>query len=124
MFIALYFFIMNVVLPQIGGYFQAILEPIMVIVITFAGIVMLFGAVGMKISSNSGSTVVSGAFRAIGYIGTNLIRLIGRIIRYILTLIPRVFNGCKKTFNQAGLNDLLCNVFSVIITIVFIAIII
>lgn len=59
MLIALYFFIVNVVLPQIGAYAQALLEPVMVIVITLAGIVMLFGAVGMKISNNLGSTVVA-----------------------------------------------------------------
>ena len=66
MLIALCFFIVNVLLPQIAAYAQAFVELIMVIVITMAGIVMLFGAVGMKISNNLGSTVVSGIFQAIG----------------------------------------------------------
>lgn len=62
MLIALYFFIVNVILLQIGAYAQALLEPVMIIVIILAGIVMLFGAVGMKISNNLGSTVVFSVF--------------------------------------------------------------
>ena len=62
MLIALYFFIVNVILLQIGAYTQALLEPVMIIVIILAGIVMIFGAVGMKISNNLGSTVVFSVF--------------------------------------------------------------
>ena len=124
MLIALYLFIVNVALPQIGAYAQALLEPVMVIVITLAGIVMLFGAVGMKISNNLGSTVVSGIFRAIGYVCRTIIRAIGWIIRNIFRMIPRVFNGSRRTFNQLGMNALVSNLLSIIVTVVFLAIVI
>lgn len=124
MLIALYLFIVNVALPQIGAYAQALLEPVMVIVITLAGIVMLFGAVGLKISNNLGSTVVSGIFRAIGYVCRTIIRAIGWIIRNIFRMIHRVFNGSRRTFNQLGMNALVSNLLSIIVTVVFLAIII
>lgn len=124
MLIALYFFLINVAMPQIGAYAQALLEPIMVLVITLAGIVMLFGAVGMKISNNLGSTVVGGIFRGIGYLCRTLLQAIGWIIRNTFRMIPRVFNGSRRTFNQIGLNAVISNIFAVVVVIAFLAIII
>lgn len=124
MLIALYLFIMNVDWLQIGAYAQALLEPIMVIVITLAGIVMLFGAVGMKISNNLGSTVVDGIFRAIGYICRTIITAIGWIIRNTFRMIPRVFNGSRRTFNQIGINALVSNILALVVVVIVLAIII
>lgn len=124
MLIALYFFLLHVAMPQIGAYAQALLEPIMVIVITLAGIVMLFGAVGMKISNNLGSTVVGGIFRGIGYLCRILFQAIGWIIRNTFRMMPRVFNESRRAFNQMGLNAVLSNIFAVVVVIAFIAIII
>ena len=103
MLIALYLFIVNVVIPQIGAYAQALLEPVMTIVIILAGIIMLFGVVGMRISNNLGSTMVGGIFRAIGYLCRILIQAIGWIIRNTFRMIPHVFNESKRVFNQIGL---------------------
>lgn len=124
MLIALYMFIVNVVIPQFGAYAQALLQPVMVIVITLAGIVMLFGAVGMKISNNLGSTVVGGIFRAIGYICRTIIRAIGWIVRNIFRMIPRVFNGSRRTFGQMGMNALVSNLLAVVVIVIVLAIII
>lgn len=124
MLIVLYLFIMNVALPQIGAYAQALIEPVMVIVITLAGIVMLFGAVGIKISNNLGSTVVGGIFRAIGYICRTIITAIGWIIRNIFRMIPRVFNGSRRTFNQIGINALVSNLLAIVVVVIVLAIII
>lgn len=124
MLIALYFFLVNVAIPQIGAYAQVLLEPIMVSVITLAGIVMLFGAVGMKISNNLGSTVVSGIFRGIGYLCRTLFQALGWIIRNTFRMIPRVFNGSRITFNQMGLNAVISNILAVVVVIAFVAIII
>ena len=124
MLIALYFFFVNVAVPQISAYAQALLEPIMVIVITLAGIVMLFGAVGMKISNNLGSTVVSGIFRGIGYLCRTLIQAIGWIIRNTFRMMPRVFNGSRRTFKQLGMNAAVSNILAVVVVIVFVAVII
>lgn len=124
MIISLYFFMVNVVFPQIGACAQALFEPIMVIVIILAGIVMLFGAVGMKISNNLGSTIVGGIFRAIGYLGRTLIQAIGWIIRSIFRMIPRMFNGSRRTFQQLGLSAGVSNVLAVVVVGVVVAIII
>lgn len=124
MIIASYFFIVNVVLPQMGAYAQVLIRPIMLILITLAGIVMMFGAVGMRISNNLGSTVVNGIFRAIGYIGTTIIRGIVWIVRSITRAIARVFNGSRRTFVQCGLNQVLSNFLAMLVTLVIVAIII
>lgn len=124
MLIALYFFIVNVAVPQISAYAQSLLEPIMVIVITLAGIVMLFGAVGMKISNNLGSTVVGGIFRGVGYLCRILLQALGWVIRNTFRMMPRVLNGSRRTFNQMGLNAVLSNILAVVVVIVFVAIII
>ena len=124
MLLALYFFIVNVALPQIGAYAQALNQPTMIIIITLAGIVMMFGAVGMKISNNLGSTIVSGIFRGIGYVGRSIVRGIGWIVRSITRAIPRVFNGSRRTFVQWGLNQVLSNLLAIFVTLLVVAIII
>ena len=124
MLIALYFFFVNVAIPQIGVYAQALLEPIMLIVITLAGIVMIFGAVGMKISNNLGATVVGGIFRAIGYLGRSLFQGIGWVIRNTFRMIPSVFTGSRRTFNELGLNAWLSNVLATVVVVGFVAIVI
>ena len=124
MLITVYFFIVNVVIPQIGFYGQTLLEPVMVTVITLAGIVMLFGAVGFRISSNLGSTVVGGIFNAIGYIGSSLIHGIGWIIRSIFNAVPRVFNESRRLFSGYGLEPWISNALAVIVTILFLIIVI
>ena len=124
MLIALYSFIMNVALPQIGAYANALLEPMMAIFITLAGIVMLFGAVGIKISNNLGSTVMNGIFRGIGYLFQTLFKAISWIIRETLRLLPRVFRGSRQAFTQMGLTPLWSNLLAVLSTGVVLAIII
>lgn len=105
MIIALYFFIVNVVIPQLSAYAEAMLEPIMTIVIVAAGIVMLFGAVGMRISANMGSTIVSGIFHAIGFICRTIISAIGWIIRNTFMILPRVFRGSRRLYRNMGASD-------------------
>lgn len=124
MLIALYLFIVNMVIPQIGAYAQALLEPVMTIVIILAGIIMLFGVVGMRISNNLGSTMVGGIFRAIGYLCRILIQAIGWIIRNTFRMIPHVFNESKRAFNQLGMNELLSNILAIVVVVAFLIIII
>ncbi len=124
MLIALYLFIVNVALPQAGVYAQALLEPVMEIVIVLAGIVMLFGAVGITISHNLASTVVGGIFRAIGYIVRTSVRAIGWIVLSIFRMIPRVFIGSRRTFYRLGVNAFVSNLLAVIVLGIVLAIII
>ena len=123
MLIALYLVIKNL-LPALGSNLKALVEPLMLIVITLAGITMLFGAVGMKISNNLGSTIVGGIFRAIGYICQTIIRSIGWIIRSIFRMIPHVFTESRRTFDQLGINGWLSNILAIVFVIIVLAIII
>lgn len=124
MLIVLYLVIVNVVMPQIGAYANALLEPVMMIVICLAGLVMIFGAVGMKISNNLGATVVGTIFKAIGYICRKVIQAIGWIVKNTFKMIPKVFKGSKKVFEQHKLKALTSNVLAVIVVILYLAIII
>lgn len=124
MLIALYYFTMKVALPQIGAYAQELLAPVMTIIITLLGIVLLFGVMGMPISNNLGSTVLGGVFKGCGYIGNLLVRAIGWIIRNIFRMIPRVFTESRRTFRHLGLNTFASNLLAVLTVILVIVIII
>ena len=116
MLIVAFLFFIYFVLPQLGLYAEAAVEPVMTIIIALAGIVMLFGAVGFKISENLGSTVTNGLFRAIGA----LFRALGWIIRFIFRLLPRVFTGSRRMFIRAGLNEIASTILAAIVVAVII----
>lgn len=124
MLIALYFFFINVAIPNVQMYAMALIEPAMVLIITLAGIIMLFGAVGLKISNNLGATVMSGLFKACGYIIRTFIQAIGWIIRNAFHMTPRVYKESQKIYSQMGLNATISNILSLITAFAFIAIII
>ena len=120
MLLTLYYLLVNVAVPQMVAYTQALFEPIMLIVISLAGIVMIFGAVGMKISNNLGSTVVGGIFKGIGYFVRIIFKAIAWIFVNTFKMIPRVFNGTRKSFK----NPVAGTIFAFIAVILFVAIII
>ena len=124
MLILVYLFTVNVALPRLGSIAYGLVQPLMLIVITLAGIVMIFGAVGFKISNNLGSTIVNGIFRAIGYICRVLIQAIGWGLRHFFQLIPRVFTGARRSITQMGFRPWVGNVVGTIITVAFIVIVI
>lgn len=104
MLIALYIVIVNHLIPTGLAYFNFLVDPTMSIVIALAGLVIIFGAVGFRISQNLGSTIVSGIFRAIGYIGTQLFHAIAWIVTRTFTLLPRVYNWTYKSLVDVGAN--------------------
>ena len=124
MLLALFYSITDTLLPQLGAYANALLESMIAIIITLAGIVMIFGAIGIKISNNLGSTIVNGIFHAIGYLFQMIFRAISWIIRETLRLLPRVFKSSRQAFTQMGLAPLLSNLLAVLSTGVVLAIII
>lgn len=124
MLIAMYYFIMNVVIPRIAAYAAALFEPVMIIIIMLAGIVMLLGAVGIRVSNNLGATVTNGIFQAIGYLVRTAVQAIGWIVRNTLRMLPRVYKESRRTFTQMGLNALCSNLLAVFVTVVVLAIII
>lgn len=124
MLIALYLFIVKTAVPQIGAYVHTLTVPFLTIVITLAGIVMLFGAVGMRISQNLGSTVIGGIFNGVGYICRTIIHAIGWVITNFFRIIPRVYNGSNREFTRFGIGPLASNILSFVIVLLVIAIII
>ena len=124
MLIALYHILVSEFLPRMGAYALTLLDLIMPIVIVLAGIVLLFGAVGFKISNNLGSTVTNGIFRAIGYLVRTLVNAIGWIIRAISRFMPRVYRESRRVYSDMGLNSFVSNLLAVITTVLVLAIII
>ena len=124
MMLGIYYFATTQLWPDLQLVGDAIFEPMMLIVITVAGILMTFGSVGMRISHNFGATVLGGIFSAIGYVVRTVISAIGWCLRQFLQAIPRVYTGSRNQFRGMGLNVALSNVLASIITLLFIVVII
>lgn len=124
MLIALYFFIVNVVVLRIGVILKELGEPIMICVIMLVGIILMFGAVGLPISHNLGATITTRIFKSIGFIVKKLFNAIIWIIQSIPKLLSKVFKTSKQSFISMGLKVWICNLISTIITILTLAIII
>ena len=124
MIIAMYLFVTNTFIPQLGAHANAMIQPVMTIVIMLAGIVMLFGAVGFRISNTLGSTIIGGIFRAVGFIFQTIIRSIGWILRHAFGLVPQIYAGSRRTFTQIGMAPLLANILSAVLSLLVFAIII
>lgn len=118
MLIALYFlFTMVRELPvTVLAWLQVILIVLMPIVVTLAGIMLICSAAGVRISQNMGSTILKGIFNAIGYVGKTIVNAIGWLIRQILNIIPKIFKGSRKTFEQMGVNKGISTLLAVLIT--------
>ena len=117
-------FITIMAIPTIAVYANALFEPTLTIVVMLAGLIMLFGAVGIRISNNLGTTVVNGIFRAIGFVIVGIFRALGWIIRQIAALMPRVFRGTNNALRNVGLNPVASGVCSFFVTCFVIALII
>ena len=109
-----------VVLPFIGAMFSGVLDEVMGIAITIFGIVLIFGAVGVRISANLGSTIVNGVFRGVGMVATGLGRAIYRIAR----TIPRVYTYTRHQTTLMGMSPLGGNLISMGVMALYILILI
>lgn len=97
-------------LPRLGEMAWAMLTPIMVIVITLAGITMLFGAVGMKISTNLGSTIVSAIFGAVAFIGISFVKFLSWLVQRLTTVAVVTFEKSQHKFLSMGLNSIVSTI--------------
>ena len=112
-------------LPKLGQACQNFVEPLMLIVIILIGMLILFGALGMHISNNLGSTIVGGlmkgAGRLIGFIGTQIFTF----VRWLFTkLVPNIYNGSKRFFADAGASAVQSRILAVLTSIIVVAVII
>ena len=112
MLIALYIVIVNHLIPTGLAYFNFLVKPTMLIVITMAGLVIIFGAVGFRGSQNLGSTIVEGIFRAIGFVVSHLFWAVGWIVTRTFMLLPRVYNWTHQSLIDAGANKIVSFILS------------
>jgi hypothetical protein len=112
MLIALYIVIVNHLIPTGLAYFNFLVKPTMLIVITMAGLVIIFGAVGFRVSQNLGSTIVEGIFRAIGFVVSHLFWAVGWIVTRTFMLLPRVYNWTHQSLIDAGANKIVSFILS------------
>lgn len=124
MLIILYLLAKNVILPQLGVYAMALVEPVMVIIITIAGITILFRAVGINISNNLSATIIGYVFIAIGYIVRTTVQAIGWVIRHAFRLTPNVYRTSRDTFLKSGVSNVNSNILAAVVVVIFWAILI
>ena len=82
-------------LPRLGEMAWAMLTPIMV-----------FGAVGMKISTNLGSTIVSAIFGAVAFIGISFVKFLSWLVQRLTTVAVVTFEKSQRKFLTMGLNSI------------------
>lgn len=125
MLIIMYLFTVNFFMPRLGQLGLSLIDPSMKIIITVTGMMLLMGAVGFKVSTNLGSTIMGGIFIAIGYLVRTLVNAIGWIVRSTFRMVPHVYYGSKRTFTQIGLTNAVANnLLSALTVLLFLAIII
>jgi len=104
MLVLIYLVLTRVVAPTVAAYAQALFEPVMICVIIFIGMLVMFGALGMHISHNLGSTIAGSVFRGIGACARALYRACRWFIRSTGRILRRVFNGTLRGLRAAGVN--------------------
>ena len=124
MIILIYKILVRILLPEIGNIALSMLYPVVVIVLVITGITMLLGAVGMKVSTNLGSTIAAGIFRGIGRVGRAIARAIRWAFFAVLRLIPRVFNWTRQRCQNVGFSDTVSTVLAVAAVIALVIVII
>ena len=124
MLFATYQIMRNVALPQLAVYGQILLEAGIMIFILVMGIIMMFGAVGMRISTNLGSTIFRAIFSAIGWVARQMVRLLSWIVVSILHALPRIFRGSRRMLRGFGVNNIASNLLAIVITVIALAVII
>lgn len=125
MLILAFYVLVNEVLPVVGAYAIEAMGYIMIIVIMLAGITTVLNIASNSKSSNTiGSTVVSGLFRGIGFLGSRIIDGIGWLIRSIANLLPRVYRASRGAFIRASISSGLATFLAVLVTIITLVIII
>ena len=124
MLIILYYVVVTKFLPRFVVLFNELTVSFLMIVISLAGLVMLLGACGMRISENLGSTIVNNVFRIIRAIFRGIFRTISRIARYVRRALVRVFRSTRTRLQASGVNAFNSNMIAFLLTTLLLVIII
>lgn len=93
---------------------SAIFEPLMIIF----GISLMLGAIGVKCSTNVGTTVVGKILDGIGFLAKTLLAALGWILKNSIRLTPKMHLFITDFFLQRGLNAVVSNIISIIAIII------
>ena len=125
MIILFYNFMTEEFLPRLGSYSIATINALMPCAIMIAAIVILLGAVGMKISNNLVSTIVKGVFGAIGILAHFIWKGIVALFLCITGIIPTIYKKSQIVFsNSIGLNQNISSVLAFLVVALFVIVII
>ena len=124
MMIIVYLVCTNIVFPSIEKYASSVLGMMGPFLIAGAGIVLLFGALGFRISQNLGATIVGSLFRAAAYLVQQAARGVVWLVVRVARLIPMVFVGTRRALAKRVANSIICNCIAVLTTVLFIAVVI
>lgn len=93
-------------LPKLALACQGFIEPLMLIVIILIGMVILFGALGMHISNNLGSTIVGGLMRGAGRLRSFIGRQLVTFVTWLFTrLVPNIYRWAYRFYNDGGVPE-------------------
>lgn len=96
----------------------------MILIITIAGLVLIFAAVGVQIHHGLASTVIEDIFKGIGWIVKSIVRFFVWLFTSIYNVLRKectsIFNGLKNK----GLNSVLSGLIAGIVTLVTLVVII
>lgn len=122
MLIALWMFLTNSILPECGGILAATIDSAMPIVIMLIFISIVCAAVGFRF--NFGGPICQAILKALGYLGKTLISAIGWCLQHLIMFIPTFFSGVRKSCLKSGMSEGKAILFSVIVTMLLVAVII
>ena len=114
----------NYVMPTLAVIGAESFKLIMTVVITIAGLILIFASVGVHIHHGLGSTVVDGIFRGIGWVVRQIVRFFVWLFTSIYNLLKKectsIYNGLKGK----GWNSFLAGLLAGVVTLVTLIVII
>lgn len=121
MIILFYNFMAEEFLPRLGSYSIATINALMPAIIILVGMVMLLGAVGIKVSNNLGSTIVKGVFGAVGILVHFIWKGVVALFLWVTGVIPTIYKKSQRAFsNSIGLNQNISSVLAFIVVALFV----
>lgn len=125
MIILFYNFMAEKFLPRLGSYSIATINALMPAIIILVGMVMLLGAVGIKVSNNLGSTIVKGVFGAVGILVHFIWKGMVALFLWVVGIIPIIYKKSQRVFlNSIGLNHNISSILAFLVVALFVIVII
>lgn len=120
MILLILFFVAALILPYVQEIGLLAIYGLMPHFIMVSAIVMIFGALGMKISKRLGSTVAKGIFAGIGFLVKNLFLAISWGVKGIFAFTPKLFLWTKEQLKAAGMKEVPASLLAALITLIVI----